>query len=203
MAIGDVYQVRVFQTYQDQELINVFHYIATGGLSATAENLYSGFADQVWDLVRGAQHADCVTRRFTVINSNDNTDQEEATVSSPGTYVPGSMLPAFLAYGLRSQRPYMGQRYSYKRIGGCVNELTPAGIWNTSVLAHMYAISNAFSAVVNHLGLGIYAPVQTENSFQMGEPLIVKYLIEGQWLVNQIPTHQDTRQSFDWVLLED
>lgn len=203
MAIGDVYQVRVFQEYQAQELINVFHYVATGGLSANAETLYDGFADQVWDLVRGAQHADCVTKRFTVINSNDNSDQHEATVSSAGSYVPGGMMPSFLAYGLRSQRPLMGQRYSYKRIGGCVNELAPDGKWNTSVLAHLYAMSNAFSAVINHLGLGLYTPVQTVDGFVMGEPLVTRYIISGQWLVNQIPTKQDTRQNYDWVLLED
>lgn len=208
MAVDDIYQITVHQSYLSQNLINVFYYRVDQDFGGTdANDLANEFLADVWAAVRGLQHADANTNRIVVINGMTNSDAVDVALDLDGTNISGSRLPAFLAVATRSTKGSPGERYSYKRFGGCPNVIGADGRWSG---AH----SEAIVAMTDNLGsdiassAGTYTPIQLQVQVIGGKPVYFKLgvtpqvgrLLSGTWQYNAIPSHQDSRQTWDWRL---
>lgn len=207
MAIGDVYQVRIFQragSFPD-DILNVFYYQQDTGIGGNnAADVAGEFHDIVWDSVRALQYSVYVETRYTVINLMDPADFVEAFPNAPGNHsAAGFSLPSWITVGLRAPRLAAGQRYSYKRISGLqTGNLGVSGRWSDG-------FQDLINTVAINMGLtleganGTYTPVQVAAGWKIGPPLItptVNYSLLGNWSFNAFPTHQDTRQDsyYEW-----
>lgn len=203
MAIGDIFQIRVHQTFHGEEAMNVFYYeCLSGGLDAS-EDVYSEFADVVWDVVRAMQSARVITRRFEVINGMNNLDFFYVDVSSEGDYDTGLDIPPQGAIGFRSPSGGPGTRYSYKRfVGAMTGMLASTGfpIWNEGVREGI--MRNVCIALGANLegASGLYQPIQITGGFQIGTPPVEGHELVGTWSLNEWMSTQRTRAAFSWVI---
>lgn len=203
MALGDIYQIRVHQTFHGEEAMNVFYYETVAGASNNAEDVYNTFADDVWDVVRAMQSQRVVTRRFEVINGMNNLDFHYVDVSSAGVYDTGLDIPPQGAIGFRSPSGGPGTRYSYKRfVGAMTGMLASAGfpIWNESVREGiMRNVAIALGTALEGVD-GQYAPIQVTGGFALGTPPVESHSLLGQWSLNEWLSTQRTRAAFSWVV---
>jgi hypothetical protein len=203
MAVADIYQIKVFQDMPGQDLIlNVFYYAVQAG-EDDPDDLLSVFAEEVWDVVRAIQVPSCVTYKYEVINGSNNTVWKEQGVADAGTNIATAPVTPFIAAGFRSSRVFLGSRYSYKRFAGAPSASidTSDGSWNATMLGKAYDVSVGLGAVLEG-DEAFYYPIQITGGFQLGVAPTPKQNVLGQWTFNRFPTHQDTRQPYEWQVLE-
>lgn len=121
--VTDVYQLRLFSTYLDESMVNVFHYVISevGDELPVSSDLIAAFEDVVMNLLTEVTSAGVTYNTIDAFNIRDVTDF--ATVSPPRSaydqgLVLGEALPAFFTYKYRYQRVALGTRYGYKRFSG-------------------------------------------------------------------------------------
>lgn len=202
MAIGDVYQVRVLQTFHGEACANVFYYQAVTGTGHTAEDVFAEFADVVWDAVRGVQSARVNTNRFEIINGMNNLDFYYYDTDSDGVYDGGLDIPPQGAYAFRSPSGGPGSRYSYKRFVGCMTgALASTGfpIWNTGFREGAMSTAAIALGTVLEGAMGTYTPAQVTGGFKLGEEPEVAQFLEGNWSFNSWMSTQRTRAAYAWV----
>lgn len=207
MSVGEVYQVKVFQRYRGAELLNVFYYgQAAGAAGDNADDLQVEFLADVWAAVRSCLHADNQTYRITVINGMRNGDAVDVALDLDGTHLQGAGLMTNLALACRSPKGTPGLRYSYKRFGGIPNELTSAAVWAAAYRAIIVAMTDNLGSAVESAA-ALYSPVQIAVNPALGPPAwrlgvapIIGRGLSGVWQFNNIPSHQDTRQQYDWQI---
>jgi len=208
MANGDIYQIAVHQSYQGQNLLNVFYYITEQDFGGTdANDLATEFLADVWAAVRACQVNTCNTNRIVVINGMTNADAVDLAVDLDGTNTVTTGLPAFISLALRSPKGSPGKRYSYKRIGGCPNEIGSDGKWVSGYITDIVAMTDNLGNNVLSAA-GDFAPIQLQAQivdgvktyFKLGTVPQIGRLLTGTWQYNAVPSHQDTRQNYDWQL---
>lgn len=206
MAQGDVFQIKMSYRLGSQDMLNVFYYgqatVASGDLAADLSN---EFLADVWAAIQSAQVPACDTFRIQVTNGMNNADFSDVALNLPGTHISNTALPPNLAIGCRSPSAGPGTRYSYKRIGGAVNSIDGNGQW-------ISAYENIIRDFCDNLGTAVesntalYSPVQItspgdgEPAWKLGVPPVVSRGLVGIWSFNQWPSHQDTRQNFQWTV---
>lgn len=202
MAIGNIYQVRVNQLFQDEEMVNVFHYKQFSGSSGSAEDLYGRFADVVWDIARESQSPRCVTHRFEIINGMNNADFSIHDVTSGGAYGTGGDTSPQICAGYRSPSAGPGTQYGYKRVGGLT--LTMLAVDNSGQFDGDYA--EAYMSPLAILlgdrltGTGAtYDPCTVRGAFKLGTTPVLGRTLLGDWSISLFPLTQRTRTKYAWV----
>ncbi len=202
MALGDIYQVRVHQTFHGEEALNVFYYEVVAGGANNAGDLYNEFTDLVWDAVRAMQSQRVTTRRFEIINGMNNLDYSYQDGSASGQYDTGLDIPPQGAIGFRSPSGEPGSRYSYKRfVGAMTGMISSVGfpIWNESVREGiMRDVAIALGTILEGAD-GSYAPIQITGGFVLGTAPVESHSLQGQWSLNEWMSTQRTRAAFSWV----
>lgn len=205
MALGDIFQVRVYQRFHGEECLNVFYYKQAVVGAGDAEDLLGGFQDDVWDYVRDMQSARVLTHRYEVINGMDNGDFSISDASATGNYDTGLDIPPQGAYAFRSPSAGPGTRYAYKRFVGCMTgALASVGnpVWSTGFLeGWMHYTGVALGALVEATA-SAYLPIQITGGFQLGVAPTESHQVFGQWAANSWMSTQRTRAQFAWVLPE-
>lgn len=200
-SVGDVVQIKVFQTCLDQLLVNSFYYRIDAGASPSVDDLLSAFKDDVWDVVRALVTAANVTTKYEAINGMDNAEFEVEEVTTPGTNAGGgAVLPAQIAAVFRSPNAGPGTRYSYRAFSGFTSSQLEGtgGTWDNTQLDELDAVCVALGAILEGAN-GLYTPVQLTGGFRLGTPPDVGRTVVGNWLYNYVPGGRRTRQSYNWT----
>lgn len=196
-SVGDIYQIRLYQTYRGQQLVLAHYYEATSG-TPSAEDLAAEFNAGLFQDIRAMQHADCVTTRYTVVNGMDNDDQDEQFPNAGGANAGTAQLPATIAATFRSSRSGLGYRYSYRHVGGLVNLIGTSGDWNTSMNTLQETLAVAFGAVVESAAAS-YTPVQITGGFVFGTVPLRHQYVAGNWVYNDVAGSMATRREYAWL----
>ena len=197
MATNDVYFVRLFGQAQGQVAENVFYYRVTAG-SGSAEDLAIELGTDLIPAIAAIQTPRYSSVRLQVVNTNLNTDQEEGALGEFGTFVTTADMPMAVAAALRAVRPGMGAQYGYKRFSGVPAQVTTTGEWTTAYRNLIRALAVALAASPEGTE-GTYVPVVCSGGFRLGVPATVLYPATTRWSYNAFPSHQDTRQSYNWL----
>lgn len=140
--LGSIWQLRLFQTLDSQQVLNVQHYrveSATPGIP-TFDECAQIFAEQYFGELSGIQSAGLTYNRCELVELGGvdigtyvYTDNEAGTVS-------GEYTSTFTSYGVRQVRSTRLTRHGQKRIAGVpeaavINGLVSATVYNGLVLA--------------------------------------------------------------------
>ena len=184
MAVGDIYCIKMFQTYLSQNALNVWFYEqVTTGVLDEAEALFKAFDTDVllhWiDTV--TNQVDLI--RLEVFNPAAPADFfDGAPVHNQGTRVApaGQRSPSYAAFGFRSNRAGPGTRASFKRFTGLMepdidaNSLQPA-------FTGLLAISNLITVmaqVSEESGVDAsFKPVQVKHPVPLFVPVVKNFEI--------------------------
>lgn len=183
----------------EEPMLNVFYYREVTGASGNAVDCIDAFEDDVVPKIQAIWHADTNTTKFTCINGMDNDDASVQFINTIGINPITFTLPPNLAAGLRNPPLLPGQQYSYKRFGGVVNDLSTIGTWGSTFDALLATLGTQLGADINTVLGNFYRPVLLTGGFRLGVTPVESRPVTGNWQYNDWPTHQDTRQIYNWV----
>lgn len=194
MAIGEFYEVTLYQRYREQVLINRWHYEQLTGLS-NAVGLRDGWQVAVLPAFSAIQSDDVSYTRLLVQNLNNPTDNAEDVTPTPAVGgVADTSVPLRLALAFRSNRPDLSRRYSWKRVGGIASGLLTGDVFNA---AHANIANLAVVMGVQVAGGGSnWRPAQLKATCPGGGApctYTMNYPISG-WIALPEPSTQDTRK---------
>lgn len=118
MAIGDLYRVIDHQSFDGQEVLNVYHYVQTDGAGA-ADELLTAFNEDMIPSIRAVQNTSLTHTLLEAINLDNDADfgSMALTSSNAGTRA-GESLPVFTCWAFRYNRATRAVRNGQKRICG-------------------------------------------------------------------------------------
>lgn len=194
MAIGDFYELTIFQLMRGQVMMNVFHYEQTAGVAGAASSLLAGWQSAILPAMADVQSNEVTYDRILVQNLVTDTDNAEDITPTP---VQGAQLaspaPLRLAMTFRSTRPDLSKRYSYKRIGGVASNFLTGYTWNIAG-AQVAALAALLDANITG-GANTWKPVQLRLKDPVtGNPVLLKnYDITGNYIAIAEPSTQNSR----------
>lgn len=204
MAIGEVYNIKVYQLFQSIEQgLNTFTYRQTsGGLTNAAEDILDEFKADVWAAVRSCQIINAHTYRIQVVNIARPEDSIDSPEDLDGTlsYTGGVLMP-YYCLAVRRMQTQPGQKNSYHHFaqqGGsqlAAGQPSWSGDYRTTIVN---MIDNLGSLVES--GSAAYEPVQIQSGWSYGDTPVVNRVLMGQWQYNVYPTTLNTRKDgfYDW-----
>lgn len=197
MALNDIYQLKDSYTFLGQTMENVYYYQDTTG-GGTAADLLTAWLTDVLSVIRALQSTGVTHTRLQCVNGMDNDDQSVLDISSAGTFAGTTGAPDW-AFALRRRTGGLGYRYSYKRYGGVSTaHITTAGALTATAINLVDAVAVAIGELVDGVA-GDYRPVQITGGFVFGTAPTFKQDLLGDWQLNSIISHQETRQVYTWI----
>lgn len=172
-AIGDVYQLKLFQTYLNVDMLNVWYYIleSQGTGSNLATVLAAQFDQDVIPEFSGIQVNAVSYLQLEVVNLRELTEfsaSPGSTLVNSGGQRSGAPLPAFFTASFRYQRSAVGQRYGYKRVSGIQEQDVEGNVVEPSRVGAFNDVAAAFAAELDD-GLGnIWAPYVAKRPITLG-----------------------------------
>lgn len=199
MDVGDVVQFRTKYDYQGEDMSNVYYYRCTSVVPpVTAQDFIDAVQVTLMPKIYDITHVDATYRQLVAINGMDNSDAAVELVTEAGNSTFTAASPSFVSVGLRCPPVQPGQHYSYKRYGGVPMEIELAdGAWKASYVAVIVALQEELDDDTSGFG-GEWEPVQITGGFTLGITPVVARVLSNPWQHDLIPTHQDTRQLYDW-----
>lgn len=182
MAVGDVYMMTDFQTFFNQQVINVYFYRMTaldGGFAA-AQAVVNSWNSQVRILVASLQNPTLVHNRYQCINLFNAGEFYDVLDSDPGTAA-GAALSPFFAVGFGAPRINALIRASKRRLAG-LNEESLSG--NTLIPGAITTANNIAAAFNANL---VNVPVMGGNEFQPVAVKRIKYTTPGGSTAYRLP----------------
>lgn len=160
MANGDIYQLIDHQFVNNQEIMNVYYYVAVGD-NTDAEDLKDTFESVMLPAITAVQHNGLVHTQIDVINLDNDADFGEFPLDPnvAGQITGGAAMPSFVSWTFKLHRETRATRNGRKSIAGVEegqtggNQPVPAAIPALDILAGF--MGNPMS---NGLG-DQYAPV--------------------------------------------
>lgn len=185
MAIGDIYCIKMFQSYFTQECLNVFTYRQTGvalpGLSDAA-GLFEAFDLDVLSDWIGMVSTSISIPEMEVFQIADSSDNHIATpTNDTGIRALADNLraPSWVAAGFKSNRVGTGSRSSFKRFAGIgeidINDNVLANSFIT--LAATVALKASMAAVIEAAGGSEYQPIQVKSGWVLDTPPVENFEI--------------------------
>lgn len=170
MAINDIYQVKVFQTYLSQNVLNVYFYRQiTTGSPDNAEGLFEAVDAQILSEQMQIMNNSYDVPAMEVFQPAVPTDFFTARpTNDTGLRVVagGDRSPAFVAFGYRSNRAGPGTRSSFKRYAGMIDQDMDGNLLNPGFtsLPQVIALQAALGADIDDGASGaLYEPVQVKH----------------------------------------
>lgn len=202
MALNDVFQIKVNQNLNGEDLMNVFYYRQITVGSGNAEDLADVFINDTLDAITNLQAPQLAVVSVEVINGMSNFDYHIEPTSLVGEYGAGQTLPPHIGVAFRSISRGPGTRYSYKRFAGARTAFLGGnnnGQFDTAFLeGYGNPVGVALGSNLEGAAAG-YQPVQITGGFKLGEAPVVAHDLMGQWAIDAYFSHQDTRQDYLWL----
>lgn len=196
MALNDLFRVTLEATYIGQDVRNVFYYLQqASNESAPASTLLSQFQTVVLPLIANLQSSFLENNRLLVQNLTNEADNAEDTSPTPATGArAGNGAPSFVAMAMRSNRPNLSERYSYKRFAG----LLAADLTGSDFDAPTLVLGSNLAAVLDNVLASPshdFTPVQVHVGSNPPLPPVysVNYVITSWQAIARITT-QNTRK---------
>lgn len=195
MALGDVYRLVDFQTYDGQTLSNVYHYQNVND-PADAEALAQGFVEDHLPAIRVIQSPALEHTVVTVVNLNDEEDFHELAVGLSGnTTEAGQGMAAFICSRLILHRTSRAIRNGAKRYAGLVEGAVEGRNVNTSYKGLLDDLADALEVNITPIPSGefelvLYGDVTPNRPAPIVVPISS---VEAQWTIST----QNSRKA--WV----
>jgi hypothetical protein len=123
----------VLQRLDNQDVLNVFHYVSIEGTHDQAADLIAAWNASVLPDLRAMQSVNLSYQQWTAFNLNDPTDFKVVNVASATVgFVSGDYYPPFVAYGFLYVRKSRNERNGAKRIAGVPEAASTDGVTLTS-----------------------------------------------------------------------
>lgn len=125
---ANIVRATAFQTFFNQEVLNVYFYECNGVPSTAEINAFSSvFADAVLADARQAQHNSLRYSRV-LVELVDTGYQYDLSYDVPGTYPSTEPTAPFYAYGVKLFRTDNSTRHGFKRLAGVPEDNNTANI---------------------------------------------------------------------------
>jgi hypothetical protein len=148
MSNGDRYKVISHQSYQDQDVMNVFWYQQIEGGNG-AQALVETFIDSVIGAIRAVQHEDLVHTSVEAINMDNEADFHQENIGSGGEGMrTGESSVPFLAWGYKLHRPTRAIRSGAKRFAGVAEVDVLEGAPNPAVVSVLDNLADVLADVI-------------------------------------------------------
>lgn len=175
MATGDIYEVIDVQSYEGQEVLNVYHYFQAGPIVPLGGETIAQLLAEDWEakfvpLQLELQVDTLVHETVTCRNLFDDTDQGEAVSGTPGAQTAGEGITSFMAYGLTLNHDNASIRPGGKRIAGPSENNQAEGVVYGAAVTVLQTFADELA---EPLPAGIIIPVDTMF------PVVVKRVREG------------------------
>jgi len=206
MALADIYQVKHFQDFQGEEVLNVYFYersLGTGG----AVDLANDWQDAVLPAVNQIQSSNILNVRLDVASLGDAADFDVATLIDGGLLVAESM-PIFNAISYTFKPDTRAVRHGGKRYCGVPESVATVGeITGATYLGYMETLRGILAApivggantwrpvLVKRIRTTIAGTTPPKYRYRLpitGDPLVVAGLLSV--LVSKDVKHQTSRQ---------
>ncbi len=185
MATGDVYVVKMFQTYFTQACLNVFFYrqgFDAAPAVSDAQGLFEAFDEEVLSQWKGMVSTSMSIVNMEVTNILSPTDSFFGTpVNNVGTRALGDNLraPSWIAASFKSNRAGSGSRSSFKRFAGIGeididdNVIAPSFV---SILS-VQNLKQVMGDFIDSTGGSAYDPVQVKSGWRLGFLPVINFNI--------------------------
>lgn len=148
MTVNDIYQLNHKQTYNGEDIENVYFY-RREDVGSDHNDLIDAFIADVMPSIMALQAPQIITASIKAQSLGNLGDFGEQIVNLPGTYDPSEILPIFNAIGYTMRSANRGVRPGSKRITGIPETAQAGGIITLSVyLTRMEAARLAIDAVI-------------------------------------------------------
>lgn len=129
MATGDLWQLIDVQTYQAQQVLNVYYFkqLANPSVGTSLAALGTAFVNIYLPVILPLQH-DLLRHTDVIITNLDNEDEFVTAPTGFDGEVAGDGMPPFVSWGFRFNRSSRLVRNGAKRIGGVPESLTNNGL---------------------------------------------------------------------------
>lgn len=196
MAIGDILTVTLFQDYRGELAMNVWDYEHTAGATNDVAVLLRGVFDStVLEVFDNVQTTGVLYTRLLVQNRMRLADNTENLALLPaGGAQAANGLPGFVAASIRSARPDLSKRYSYKRIVGIPYTAIEAdGSLTATYLADLQSLADAMETVLVSSG-NSFTPIQAKRTQSLGTVTYTRNYFITSWIAQEEPTTQNSRK---------
>lgn len=204
MAIGEIYNIKVYQLYQSIEPgLNTFTYRQTAGsLTNAAEDVLNEFKADVWAAVRSCQIPNAHTYRIQVVNIARPVDSIDSPEDLDGTLESGGcVFNPYYCLAVRRPVSQPAQKYSYhhfaQQSGAQCTNGQPG--WSYDYRAIIANMTDNLGSLIES-GSAAYEPVQIKSGWAWGDTPVVNRVLLGQWQFNAFPTTANSRKDgfYDW-----
>lgn len=194
MSIGDCYAVKLFQDFDGQQLLNVWTYEQVAGGSNQADALRDAFESTVLAEIAALQVTTIDYTNLEVFNIEFGSDYADgAPTPGSGLRTADTLLPKFVALGMRSNRDGYGSRRSFKRFGG-FNEADTlsATTWQSSIMGLADTLAAAMQGNLSD-GTNTFKPIQLLSGWSPGSVPNKNFDITSWTAVNRITSQVSRR----------
>lgn len=172
-SVGDVYQVKLFQTLLNVDVLNVWYYILeTQGTGSNLASVLAGeFDTDIIPPLTEIQTTDLTYTQLEVVNLGLLTEFSATPgsgLSATNGVRGGQVLPAFFCASFRYQRAAIGQRYGYKRIAGIQDQDVDGDGIESGRTTDYTAVATAFAAVLDDGAGNTWAPYIARRPITLG-----------------------------------
>lgn len=197
MAVGEIYQVKAIQEYLDVQVLNVFYYEQTTGVTDAA--LFAGGAVDTAIYQRWKEVANPLWQLDAIEVVNVARPSDFSYVDYTG-YVgereeDSNLASPRLAVQFKSARAYPGTRSARKRFAGVYTDDMAGKVWSFSlgVQATLTLIETALAAVLGS-GVSYFKPVVVRHPVELGVAPVKRYDIVSYAYQAAVST-QNTRRA--------
>ncbi len=186
MALSDTYMLRDIQTYENEEMMNVYFYQDVS-LTSDAATLVQLFTDLVIPDIRGIQSTVVTHVLIDAVNLGDSSNFHESKVSLAGT-VSGTPLPAHDAVNMSLRISSRALRPGSKRFTGVLEDFTTGNfITNSQYIAALETLRGKLHDTLVSGSTEVFAPIVVKR---------VKYLPPGASAPNYAYRLPETDEEF-------
>ena len=127
MAFADAFEIRHFQTYYSQAILNVYH-VEKDIASPAAVKIGEAFEVTMLPLIRAVQINTLTHGSLAIESLSDPTDFAGRDLGGVAGTRTGDPMNSFVAWGIRLLRTTQLVRHGQKRISGCADADVTNGV---------------------------------------------------------------------------
>lgn len=188
-----IYEVVLEQTYQNQEIFNVFHYLNTLGLDDEQEKCADAFDETLMATLAGLQSTNLDYNLIRVANLTGNLADFSKVPSQGDGDVVGSDIVSFTAFSFRYNRETKDTRNGAKRFAGLIEENVQSTGFGPTFFSSLQAFAILLGNDISTVG-GIFSPIILRKPPAAG-PLYTYNTVSSVTALNRTTT-QSSRKVF-------
>lgn len=159
-VLNDIFELTDKQTFQGQEVFNVYFYevgeIFVSTSATVAQVLAEGFISQILPVISNPQSIQLTHSEISVRNLYDPADQFTVSIAVPGLTSAPDVLPIFNAVGFQLSGETAAVKKGAKRLAGVPESAQTDGVITDT--SYITALGNVGTAIAQPVQVGLILP---------------------------------------------